>query len=51
MAYEDVKHIGAGLIEYFIKPDPIFESRQEQNANCDYLIAQTSSDNYLIVHN
>ena len=46
-----MKYIGAGLIEYFIQPDPVFESRKEQNKNSNYLVAQTSGDNYLFVYN
>ena len=50
LAYEDVRFAGHGLIEYFLKPDQAFVSRDQQCVNSHYLVAQTNQDQYLYIY-
>ena len=50
LTYEDTRFVGKGLIEYFVKVDQAFASRDQQQILSNYLVGQTGQDQYLYIY-
>ena len=50
LTYEDTRFVGKGLIEYFVKADQAFASRDQQQILSNYLVGQTGQDQFLYIY-